>query len=432
MPPVYNNRFFRVINFAIAGFASFVLMSGFLFKHAEAYEWRNIVYTETNVATNNGNAILAFQENANGKLTPLPHSPFPTGGFGIADPTFTKFLGLALLLADNDQNVIVNPEHTRLFAVNSGSNSIAVFNIKKNGNLSPVPGSPFPSGGVDPESLTLANNFLYVGHENLSSKTPSQDAEDSLPNYTGFTVTSEGQLIPIPDSTVTVPNNSGPAQVLVSPNKKVLFGLEFVGGNIRSFKILSDGRLEQSPNSPQQPPQSEYPSSDVPRLPLGLQVHPKEPILYAGFPTISKVGVYRYDQATGELTFIRAVPNSGQTVCWLITDRSGKYLYTANSLDNSVSVYNIADDPTTPREIQHLVLKGQGAVTEIALNSNESFLEVIGRRNSADILEGDGVHVLKVNQNDGTLTEVDSSPTAIESVNGSVPKGLVSINPRQE
>lgn len=430
MTPVQRNRYFRIVCFLIVGFTSTLLMGGFLFKSADAQEpFRNIVYTESNIPSENGNTILAFEQDANGKLTPLSNSPFPTGGAGIADPTFAPSGG-PFLLADNDQNVIVNPEHTQLFAVNSGSNTIAVFDIKKDGSLSPVAGSPFPSGGVNPESLGLANNVLYVVNRNLDRNNPTQEANGSQANYTGFRVTRRGQLIPIPGSTVSVPNGSGPTQALISQNKRMLFGAEFTGGLLRSFRILPGGRLEDSPNSPQPLPASEFPTGSPPALPLGLQVHPRQPILYVGFVTINKVGVYNYNSVTGELTFVKAVPNSGQAPCWLITNRQGTRLYTANTADNSVSVYDIAD-ATTPKEIQKVVLKGNGSATQLTLNSNESFLQVVTRRNSPDTSEGNGVNVLKVNPEDGTLSEVDTSPLPIPSVDGSFPQGIVSLSPER-
>src|SRR5690348_8737084 len=61
---------------------------------------RNIVYVESNDPA--GNAVFGFARDDNGRLTPLPGSPYPTGGLGIT-PTF------ALGPFDSDQNVIVDP-----------------------------------------------------------------------------------------------------------------------------------------------------------------------------------------------------------------------------------------------------------------------------------------------------------------------------------
>ena len=93
--------------------------------------------------------------------------------------SFTSALGPF----DSDQEIIVNSDQTLLFAVNGGSDTIAVFKIGANGALTPVAGSPFPSGGSNPVSVGLSNDDVLVvvnqdqdpGHPGLF-----------LPNYTSF------------------------------------------------------------------------------------------------------------------------------------------------------------------------------------------------------------------------------------------------------
>ena len=77
----------------------------------------HIVYTETNDVTN---AILAFRRDDTGRLTLLSGAPFPTGGKGVVDRSFK------LGPLDTDQNVLIDHDRRLLFAVDSGSNSIAV------------------------------------------------------------------------------------------------------------------------------------------------------------------------------------------------------------------------------------------------------------------------------------------------------------------
>src|SRR5262249_12345127 len=138
---------------------------------------RNIVYIESNDPA--GNAILAYERNnADGSLKPLMGSPFPAGGLGI---TFTTALGPF----DSDQEVILNPARTMLFAVNGGSDTIAVFWINADGSLSPVDGSPFPSGGSNPVSVGLAGDILCVVNKDEDPGHPGQ----VLPTYTSFRVT---------------------------------------------------------------------------------------------------------------------------------------------------------------------------------------------------------------------------------------------------
>src|SRR6266478_10234961 len=87
----------------------------------------DLIWLESNSTA--GNSILTFRNNGTGNPTFLGSTP--AGGIGVFDKTF------ALGPFDSDQNLIVNPEGTLLFAVNSGSNSIAVFRVTPNG-LQPV------------------------------------------------------------------------------------------------------------------------------------------------------------------------------------------------------------------------------------------------------------------------------------------------------
>jgi 6-phosphogluconolactonase (cycloisomerase 2 family) len=151
-------------------------------------------------------------------------------------------------------------------------------------------------------------------------------------------------------------------------------------------------------------------------LPLGLQVHPTEPLLYVGFVTGPKLGVYEYNEMTGALTFVGAANNSGLFICWIITNAEGTRLYTTNSGNDSVSVYNI-EDPRNPIEIQTVLLKGNGVPLQLALDPREEFLYTVKQRafptnpvgEVTPAGEGDFLSILRVNE-DGTLTEVETSP----------------------
>jgi hypothetical protein len=100
----------------------------YLLAHAVGSGQTNdYVYVETNIKTPNGNSIAGFVRSSNGQLQPIPGSPFLTGGVG------TQYAGVDVGPADSDQDIFSNPEHTLLFAVNSGSDTIAVFQIQGNG-----------------------------------------------------------------------------------------------------------------------------------------------------------------------------------------------------------------------------------------------------------------------------------------------------------
>ena len=106
---------------------------------AGAAETSGTAYIETNVASAGANSVLALRYH-DGSFRPLRIAEYPTGGSGSADLNNSGVL-------DADQQLTVNAAGTLLFAVNQGSDTIAVFHIAADGSLTPVAGSPFPERG---------------------------------------------------------------------------------------------------------------------------------------------------------------------------------------------------------------------------------------------------------------------------------------------
>src|SRR6202162_2048277 len=193
----------------------------------------DVIYLESN--STSGNSIFAFQFNF--ASSPTLMSATPAGGIGVFDPTF------ALGPFDSDQNLIENANGSMLFAVNSGSNTVAVFNIQKDGRLPPVNGSPFPSGGSDPVSVGLKDDTLVVVNKDQD---PAQNSSLQMPNYTAFNVAPDGKLVPVPQSTVSVAYGSSPSQALIGSQGDVAFGADFLGGLLQSFSLDHGGALDQT------------------------------------------------------------------------------------------------------------------------------------------------------------------------------------------
>ncbi|MGH2881556.1 MAG: hypothetical protein ACRDPA_02440 [Solirubrobacteraceae bacterium] len=164
-----------------------------------------IVYIESNSAAPDSNEMLAFRYR-NGVLSGRGVRRYPTGGSGSHD--LNNDGGL-----DADQEVITNPSRTLLFAVNSTSDTIAVFHIHLGGGLTPVAGSPFPSNGAAPTSLGLAGSTLIVANK---AQDGVRDLTSTPANYTSFHVPADGSLSP-PISSINVPPGSSPLQAYISP-----------------------------------------------------------------------------------------------------------------------------------------------------------------------------------------------------------------------
>ncbi|MEO6859244.1 MAG: hypothetical protein ABI323_11785 [Solirubrobacteraceae bacterium] len=60
-------------------------------------------------------------------------------------------------------------------------------------------GGPINSGGVDPVSIAVSGSLVYVANGDPGSS-----------NYTGFRLNRGGHLRPLTNSTVAIPNGSGP------------------------------------------------------------------------------------------------------------------------------------------------------------------------------------------------------------------------------
>jgi hypothetical protein len=75
------------------------------------------------------NAIIAYGNNGDGKLTPILGGPFLTGGSGIGNPEQIEGP------SNSDNEIRITNNKQFLLAVNSGSNTIAVFNINIDGSL---------------------------------------------------------------------------------------------------------------------------------------------------------------------------------------------------------------------------------------------------------------------------------------------------------
>ena len=393
-----------------------------------------VVYIESNIGdTPNHNSILAFRRDNAGHLTPL--GEFLTGGTGVHPiestiPTLPTTLGPL----DSDQDLILSADGKMLFAVNSGSDTIAVFKVNNDGSLVPVSGSPFPSGGVMPVSLGLADNdnILTVVNKDYDLTRPGFNVAQRAPNYTTFRVNPQGKLIPVPHSTIVAaqggvigPGAVNPSQALVSPDGRLVFDADIFGFTLHSFVVRPNGRLERAASHTL--PASEFiphPLVPIPQglpVPLGLTLHPHAQVFYAGMVLEGKVAVLSYD-ANGQFQFVRSV-DAGAGVCWIAINQAGNRLYTSNTLANSITVMDTTN-PLNPVKIQEFPLSGPPAgCFQLGLDSRGEYLYVISQK-ALDFFPPDAnaLHVLRL-AGDGTIaTQTDR---VVIPVFPSAPQGII-------
>ena len=85
--------------------------------------------------------------------------------------------------------------------------------------------------------------------------------------------------------------------------------------------------------------------------------------------------------------------------------------------------------PLQPVEIEHLVLKGLGSVFQITADPRGTFLYAVTQRASATVPLGEGntLHVLRIDQLTGKVTEAGTSFVELPVPPGTRPQGVAAV-----
>jgi len=273
--------------------------------------------TATFVYTNNDrvpNSISAFSAAANGSLSPVPGSPFLTGGNGAGGGFFAA------------NRITAAVAKNFLYAANSGSNTVSAFSINPgSGVLTAVPGSPFATGGIADGvgvSLTATPDDKFLIAANGSSMT-----------ITVFNIAANGSLSHVAGSPFAS-GASGPlADAKVTSDGKFL-AVTAAPGNVRMFSISATGALAAVPGSP-------VPAAGA----AGIDCNCASTELYAalnGMPS-AKVDVFDIG-INGALSPIAGSPfigpGSNSNVAVLSPDDSR--LFVTNQGSSTITVFSVA------------------------------------------------------------------------------------------
>jgi 6-phosphogluconolactonase (cycloisomerase 2 family) len=276
------------------------------------------VYVDDNTAGTN--TIAAFARGENGRLTPVPGSPFNAGGAGSGS-------GLA-----SQGAIQVTSDGRYVIAVDAGSNQISVLRIEGDGSLRLVPDGVVSSGGAKPVSVAEHDGLVYVANAGAGGS-----------NYTGFVLALDGHPRPLPGSTVALPDSAQPGDVLFNPTGTNLIGTRVGSSQIDSFTVGRDGRLTAAAGSP-------FPAQGA--GPFGSEFRPTDPSQLfvsnahngTGNGSVSAFNV----SIGGALSSIGNSPFADQQTapCWVEITHDGEFLFTVNTGSGSISRYSIGRDGT--------------------------------------------------------------------------------------
>ena len=255
------------------------------------------------------NTVVAYDRAAGGTLSAV--GVYPTGGKGgaLVGAVVDDLASQGSLVYDRDQGL--------LFAVNAGSNTVSVFDVRGSGlALAQVIGS----GGVFPVSIAVHDDLLYVLN--------ARDGGSVQGYYLLF-----GRLFPIPGSTRSLGLNPAltpefthtPGQVGFTPDgRQLVVTTKGNGSDIDVFGVDWLGRLSASPVLNSEP--GLVPFSFVFDPAGGLDVAEAGPPSAVGTFTLAPDGV---------LTPVASVATGQPATCWVTQD--GAVLYASNAGGPSIS-----------------------------------------------------------------------------------------------
>jgi hypothetical protein len=263
------------------------------------------------------------------------------------------------------------------------------------------------------------------------SNNPVQPSS-SVPNYSVFTLAGDGALTPV--CKVEVRAGISPGQVLASRTSPFVYGANTWGFNytppairLNLFSISSNGKLTAGPDAP--PIDSQQPGA------LGLCQSWRQNVLYVAFPIGGRFSYYDMNTTTGELTHVGdtyARPGCSR----FCSDNANNRLFTANTIENSVSMFDITN-ARTPRQSGELSLKKTGPVYQgylgpytssqcvsLATGGNDQLLYIVSQHTNPDLSIGNYnyLHVLHIVSGTG-LQEWDE-PVQLPVDNNFRPRGL--------
>jgi 6-phosphogluconolactonase (cycloisomerase 2 family) len=390
------------------------------------------------VASNSwaGNKIITFPRLANGTLLP-PLPGVPTGGLGSGPGAIP---GVATDPLGSQHSLVVDAKEMRLFAVNAGSSSVSMFQIKPDGitllNTS-------PSAGQYPVSLAVNGDTVYVLNAQSNSVARFAITNGHL-SYQQTCVLPAAPRPLDPPYPATASHSEqpvateAPGQIGLSPDGKHLVVVAKEGPMLTGFPLgqtAGNGEIDVYDTAPDGTVTNcESPTTYV--LPQNAPDQGKFPFSFAWTnsgqllltevfgtgATLTASAVQPFNlNPDGSLTPLSGPVGSGQiAVCWISV--SGQNVYTTNYLTNDITSYTV--DRQGSLTLNNPVAGGaqQGTlVTPIdqALSPDGHFLYQLSPGNGT-------VVPFAIDDGSGSLTQLTTVSDGLGT--GQSPQGIAAVN----
>lgn len=221
---------------------------------------------------------------------------------------------------------VTDPAGKYLFVADSNSNGVDAFAIDgADGSLSLIPGSPFPAGNT-PSGVAVdpAGKFVYVS-----------DNDDPMGGISAYAIDSSGALAAAPGSPFATGNSSaGPGPLAVHPNGKFLYVA--LSGNVNANHLISAFKIDAATGALSAVAGSPFATGGNPNT---MALDGAGRFLYTANTQDDTVSAFAINPTTGTLTPIAGSPYNVSSVGALTVEASGQYLYVAS--DSNVAGFAI-------------------------------------------------------------------------------------------
>lgn len=321
------------------------------------------IYVLSNGVTQN--EVLTFQRDAKNGMVQIGR--VATGGTGTGG-------GLG-----NQGALAFSKDGNYLFAVNPGSNSVSVFSVAKNGQLTLL--DTADDAGLRPVSVTVDHNRVFV-----------VNAGDGT--IFGYKFNrSQGKLEPLPLTNKRLSGTSvGPAQISFDNEGEVLVVTEKATNKITTFAIDEESNT----------PADGVSINSSAATPFGFYFGKRNQLIvseaHGGAPNASTLSSYKLKES-GALELISAsVPDNQTAACWVVTTPNGRTAFTTNTGSSSISSYAVKADGTLSLLIS-VAAQAAGA-TDIDVSNDGKVLYSLNAGSRSIGVYGIG--------NNGTLSNITS------------------------
>ena len=259
------------------------------------------------------NAVLAYQRAADGTWKFL--NTFATGGWGS---------GGAIDPLQSQNSLLLNADHSELFAVNPGSGDISTFAVRSGGRLALIDRTP--SGGGFPVALARRGSLLYV----LNS--------GGAGSVSGFRIGSSGHLVPLEGAChLLSATSAGGASLDIRPDGQVLAVTERITGQIDTFTLGPKGDVTDFLSQP-------YKTQSPFSLTFTAQGYLLDTETFGGGTNASAVSSFYAPVAAPVQTITASAHLNATGACWDVVTKNGRYAYISNPGAGSGTISTVQID----------------------------------------------------------------------------------------